>query len=367
MAKPNVADIDGKAALGRDLAERVHIVDEGGEEHESQSWLQQTNFYCEETCQHNGNLENDIPKAHGLPLKGEWTVLCASGDTGWEVEQVDTLNKPTELLTMTVEPYVDDSDWNACVCLRGMQMRTDDANGPGNRVDASSCQADGSSCKTDVSSNWADASRGQTDTLEVLNNAEIDHMSHGKGLSMFLSIGDTKHVVLETDSDGSHADASTGQMDASSIKTDARIPANMPENVRTSQKRAKPSDLPVEGTICNPDELNASGNQTDMSSGRTDGHSIRNDEETAVNASRNVSMRQTRQRTQYSPVGREIETPKPAIQWRRISVEGVDVYIPQNAPVEALGQTFEFGQVEGRDKAIAPSVEGERACDGDGD
>ena len=34
--------------------------------------------------------------------------------------------------------------------------------------------------------------------------------------------------------------------------------------------------------------------------------------------------------------------------------------------MEALGRTFEFGQVEGGDEAIAPSVEGKRACDGDG-
>ena len=46
------------------------------------------------------------------------------------------------------------------------------------------------------------------------------------------------------------------------------------------------------------------------------------------------------------------------------------MYAPWNAPVEALGtanRTFAFGEVESRDEAIAPSVESERAGDGDGD
>ena len=78
MAKPNVAYVNGKAALGRDLVERVHIVNEGSEEHESQSRLQQTNPYCEENDQCNGNTNEDLPK---LPLKGEWTVYV-SGKMG---------------------------------------------------------------------------------------------------------------------------------------------------------------------------------------------------------------------------------------------------------------------------------------------
>ena len=160
---------------------------------------------------------------------------------------------------------------------------------------------------------------------------------HRDSAGMYLSAGGAKCPVYEMDGAGTHAGTLTRQTDASSIETNTVIPANVPENIRTSQKRAKLSDLPVEGAICDPDESNTSGNQTDMSSGRMDGHSIRNDKETAVNASRNVSMRQTQRRTQYSPVGHEIETPKPAIRWRRISIEGVDIYIPWNAPVEALG------------------------------
>ena len=42
LAKPTETDMDinGKATLGREPVGMVHRVDEGGEEHESQSWLQ---------------------------------------------------------------------------------------------------------------------------------------------------------------------------------------------------------------------------------------------------------------------------------------------------------------------------------------
>ena len=88
----------------------------------------------------------------------------------------------------------------------------------------------------------------------------------------------------------------------------------------------------------------------------------------------NVRMRQTDLRMQDSPSTREIAKSKRTYRWKRVSIGDVDVYIPQNVPVEALGtanQTIVFGRVktacEGRVEAIAPSVESERAGDGDGD
>ena len=74
MAKPNVVDVNGKAALGRDLAERVHIVDEGSEECKSPLRLPKIEFYCEESRQCSGIAKEDIPFTNGLPLEGEWTV-----------------------------------------------------------------------------------------------------------------------------------------------------------------------------------------------------------------------------------------------------------------------------------------------------
>ena len=57
--------------------------------------------------------------------------------------------------------------------------------------------------------------------------------------------------------------------------------------------------------------------------------------------------------------------PEPTYQWRRVSVEDIDVYLPWNVPVAALGWMFAFRQVESGDKVIVPSLKGERAGNGD--
>ena len=89
MAKPNVMDVDRKAVLGRDLAERVHIVNKGDRtECEGKLQPQQTKFYCKEKHQHNRNMNGDVPIANGLLLEGEWTVYASSemGDPNLTLE-----------------------------------------------------------------------------------------------------------------------------------------------------------------------------------------------------------------------------------------------------------------------------------------
>ena len=78
MAKPTVVDIDRTAMLGKDLATAACGVDEGNGTEHRDLWLQQTKFFCEETGQCNANTNENVPIAHGVPLKGEWT-WCASG------------------------------------------------------------------------------------------------------------------------------------------------------------------------------------------------------------------------------------------------------------------------------------------------
>ena len=88
--------------------------------------------------------------------------------------------------------------------------------------------------------------------------------------------------------------------------------------------------------------------------------------ETAVNETDSIRIHWNGLETQNSPIGPENAMPEPTIQWRRVSPGDGDVSIPWNAPVEVLGWTLAFGEVESRDEAIAPVVEGETACDGDG-
>ena len=75
-----VVDIDGMVVLGGELAETVCGVNKGNQEHDGKLQLQQTNQYCKEDHQCDENTKENVPEAHRLPLKGEWTV-CVSGQT----------------------------------------------------------------------------------------------------------------------------------------------------------------------------------------------------------------------------------------------------------------------------------------------
>ena len=105
----------------------------------------------------------------------------------------------------------------------------------------------------------------------------------------------------------------------------------------------------------------------DTSSVCTDMHSIGVGTEMAEKEAENVSNRRNSSKTRNSPYTHEIVTSDPTYQWKRVSTKDIDVYPPWNAPIEALGRTLAFGEVESGEKAIAPGFEGEGAGIGIGD
>jgi len=115
-----------------------------------------------------------------------------------------------------------------------------------------------------------------------------------------------------------------------------------------------------------PDVPNGSGSHADGSSVHTDTHCVGNERETAGNEAERVRTRRNGLTTRNSPNAIEIATPKPAGQWRKISIDDGDVYVPLNALIVVPSRRIVFGRAESRDEAIAPIVEGERAGDGDG-
>ncbi|KIM55295.1 hypothetical protein SCLCIDRAFT_30456 [Scleroderma citrinum Foug A] len=411
------ADVDGMALLGGDLAERVHRVSEGdGTEREPQSQLQQTKLYCKANCQRNKNANEDVPSAHELPLKGEWTGcasseasdpkgnenasntaiehadgLCeqsrladidevelegckggtsegvsvdeADGEAGRGIEPADIPNKPKMLITMLIELESPNSGEIPRVRLGSTSVHARDANGPGN-------QADESSGRANVLKGLPDGMGAQTDTSNALNVTETEIIDHGEGAGTYLCAGDAKRIVDVTDGIGSQTDMSSGYVDVLSIETYALIPTTTPGIVRTTRKKAKPPDLPVEATRGHPDRSNGLRHHTDTPSVWMDAYSVETDTETAEYEVAIVRTCQNGSRTRNSLYTRETATPKGPKRWRKVSIDNVDVYVLWNAPIEALGtanRTFEFGEVEsGRIEAIAPNVEGERAGDGDG-
>lgn len=147
-----------------------------------------------------------------------------NGNAGWEVEPMDIPSESDMLITLSIELESLGGGNILHVCLGGMQMWTDDANGPGDGVDASSC-------KTDVLRNQADGSADQMDTLIVSNSAEMAEISCGEVVSMYLGAGDAKCNGDAKDGVGIQVDMSTRHRDASNIEMDARISANKPESI----------------------------------------------------------------------------------------------------------------------------------------
>jgi len=417
-----IADVDRTALLVREPVERASGVDEGDETERKDLRLQKTRQYCEESCQHSGNANADAPSAHGLPLEGEWTG-CASGKTtnsngdadvlnaaiervcgpsesretedamenelrgcgegasgrasvdeletiveccqqlcmadsnpGHGIQPADVPNESDPLVTRSVEPYVENGETSVRVHLQGASWRADDTNGAGHG-------AEGLMGETDVS-------RGSTDMLGTSNSTGTAGISHGDGAGTYLDAGGAKRVIDATVGVGSHADASNGHTDVPSVQTNALTTANVTENVSIPRKRAKPLNSPKETARRRPDKPNGCGSHADTSSVHTDVHSVGSGTQTAGNETKSIRTRQNSSRTQDSPNGGDISTPKRTYQWRRVSVSDGDVYVPRNAPVVAIetaNRIFAFGEVESRVEAIAPSVESERAGDGDGD
>ena len=280
-AKPTTdADIDRKAVLSRELMERVHIVNKGTEmEHEGKSQLHQTDFYCEEADQRNGNMNEDIPIAYRMPLEGEGTWCASSevsdldgdtnalnaavehadhpdestetkdtrevesegcerdmsefmsidevdGDAGQKVKPMDTPNELTEFVALLIELEDLHSGDISCVHLRGTGLHADHADGPGGGTDVLSCQVDGS--------------RGSMDVLGHASNAKMADISHGHGAGTYLGAGDVSCGIEKTDGLEGHVDASNGLVDVPSVEKNPTNPTNKTENVRAHQIGQKP-------------------------------------------------------------------------------------------------------------------------------
>ena len=373
MTKPpqNDADVNRTALLGGKPAERACGVDEGdGMEHEPQTRLPKAELYREDKHQHNENASKNLPSAYKLPLKGEWTGY-ASGearDPEGDANASDTATEHADCPCKSRET-VDANGVESEGCREGMSRSASVDKADGNAshgtgpVDTSNelmefvavsiepedlgsggiphvClgdQADGSEGLTDVSRGLVDGSRESTDPSCESKRAETAMLGCGDGPSMYLGPGDAKHLVNEADGAGIHADRSTGQVDAPSIQTKAIKPAKAMETISIPQKKVKPPDLPIETARGHPDKLNGCGNLADTLSIRTDGHSDGDKTETAVNETESVRKCQNSWTTRNLPITPEIKRSESTRRWRRVSVEDVDIYVPWNAPVEALG------------------------------
>ena len=77
-------------------------------------------------------------------------------------------------------------------------------------------------------------------------------------------------------------------------------------------------------------------------------------------------MHQVDAQTRNSPYMTEITMAKSIRHWRKVSIDGGNVYVSWNAPVEAPGRTLVFGEAESRVKVIVPRFEADGAGDSNG-
>ena len=254
------------------------------------------------------------------------------GDADQEGEPTGTSNKVETLVIVSIESEDLGSSDTPRVYLGGTRMCAGNANGLGNRADGLSCELDGLR-------GLADGLGAQPDAPSVLNDAEMVCVSHGKGAGTYLGTGDVKRSVTETDGAGIHADASSGRGDVLSIETNALTTANEMQIVSIPRIKEKLPDIPMETTRGHPDEPDGCGNPADTSSVQTDAHSIGEEMETAANETENVRKCQKEVRIQNSPETIENGMPEHTDRWRWVGIGDASVYVPWNAPLEALGTT----------------------------
>jgi len=141
---------------------------------------------------------------------------------------------------------------------------------------------------------------------------------------------------------------------------------NTCKRARTRQNGSKTNNSPVETASQRSDEPNGCRDRTDASSVRTDTHSVETHARTAANAPERIRTRQTDSKPQNSPYMRETATPKSTYRWRRVSVDGINVYVPLNAPIDDSSRMFVFERVEGGVEQIVARVVDETTGDGNG-
>ena len=106
---------------------------------------------------------------------------------------------------------------------------------------------------------------------------------------------------------------------------------------------------------------------TNPLSGHRDNHSIGNITGTVANGTEIDRPHRNSAKTQNSPNGHKITTPRSACRWRRVSIDVINIYIPLNVPILVPSQKFIFGQVEGGDEHMAARELEERAGNVEGD
>jgi hypothetical protein len=229
---------------------------------------------------------------------------------------------------------------------------SDEPNASGNTPDTAGVHTDGQSVKTDALT--------PGNAPETVSICPLELKTPDSPAGSATSRSDAM------DGFGSHTDTSNTCTDAHTVGNETESPGIEARTVRTLQNESKTNNSPVETASQRSDEPNGCRDRTDASSVRTDAHSVETHARTAANAPERIRTRQTDSKPQNSPYMRETATPKSTYRWRRVSVDGINVYLPLNAPIDDSSRMFVFERVEGGVEQIVARVVDETTGDGDG-
>jgi len=305
---------DGKASPAPNMADRTSEMTTGDgpipssrtrpknavkHQHQSTRHLPQPNRCANANAQRsNGHSKPRIslPRRHRLPLEGERVGAAANGYTpsssGQSTPQklTATSNESDALVTISIESEDSGSgETFARIRLGGMSPRADDANGPGRRMEMSKGQADESEGRTDES-------RARADASTMPNEAKTVVVSHRTGAGTYLSTGDAKRTVDETDGIGSHADASSGHRDALNASNGA-VMGSM------SCRGSAETYLGAADAKRGADATDGIASHADASNGQTDAPCVQTDAITTANATEIVSTHLIELKRPDSPAG----------------------------------------------------------------
>lgn len=133
------------------------------------------------------------------------------------------------------------------------------------------------------------------------------------------------------------------------------------------QSKSKPPNSPTGSARDHAEQLNGFRNHVDVLNVRTDTYSIANNAVMAENTMEIVRTHQDEWKMQNSPNMHKVAMTELYNRCRRLSTDGINMYIAENSLINTISRKFGLGWVKFGDEAIEQSIEGEKACNGNSD
>ena len=218
---------------------------------------------------------------------------------------------------------------NAPETIRPPQFESKRPNSPADAAMQCSNEPDGCRDRTDASSM-------HTDAETAVNAPAIVRTTRKRGKPPNSPTQSAKQLSDKPNSCGYHLDRSDGRMDMQNAGNKMETPADEAETISMRRIEPKPPQSLTMGA-------NSCANKTDRSSHHPGTLNMRMQAITPADEVGNIRTRQIDPKTRNSPHTRETATPESTYQWKRVSLRGIDIYVPWNVPIDRTSRKFVLG------------------------